>query len=246
MNHLGISKFKSVQHFEPSQAKWVTILRNSPEIKIVAGSVHHFKPSSVDVLFESVVDSHLAQTAGPCSTRSSPVKKEPPGTTDVFSTSGHVVTLPSFSRHIVDLSNSDEEEESGLVTPSPSPAKKKTRLRSPSIPYLPLEQAPPPPPARMAEFPSVGAADMDVRLKWILENNDVGALSKRFESVFSCEFKSSTFHKHWSAWKWLRENGDLSNIRSNTLWKNLTDKVPRKNEDAGSKGKAGVDIVSLD
>lgn len=245
MNHLGIGDTQSVQHFDSSQAKWVTTLRNSPALKIVAHSTHHFKLPAVHVSFGVVVESHLNHTKAQVIDRPVRVKKEASVSDDVFSFSKSDQDVSSFTAGIVDLCNSDEESESCLPTPSPTPAKRKNLRRSPSIPFIGIEDDSYRP-STLSDFPALDAFEMDERFKWISDNEALGPLSKRFSSVFSCEYKSSTFHKHWAYWRWLRDSGELRKVRRGAPWKALIEKVPRRVDDDDAKTKLEPSIVFID
>lgn len=221
----------------------MTILRNSPLLKIVANSVHHFKGCSVSVGIESIVESQVSFSIGSSNVHSSPVKVESRPPRIVFGSKGSSGSRTVVSHaHVVDLSTTDEEDSVGAITPSPSPKKKKAFRRSPSIPFTPLDVKPAVP-TILDEFPPVSATEMDERLQWINDNEAVGSLAKRFSTVFSCTYKSSTFHRHWAAWQWLRCNGELSDITSDSPWKSLMEKVPRKS--VASPISKDVEFVSV-
>lgn len=245
--HLGIRDSHSVQHFESSHARWVTILKNSPALKIVADSTHHFKLCTVNASLENLVISSPVtasnssrNTIGP-----SPAKIVESGDAkvkamvelidggDVFG-GGSDGGNNAFTSKVVDLSSLVDDDEIYLIPPSPTPKRRQTR--SPSIPYISLPSTRFTP-TQLLEFPPAGALAMDIRMRWISDNEGSGSLSKRFSSVFSCSFKSSTFHKHWAAWKWLRENGELENLGKDCLWKTLADKVPYGKDE---KRRSGV------
>lgn len=233
VEHLGIRESQSVQHFDSPHARWVTILKNSPALKIIADSTHHFKLCAVESSLENVVKSSPASL--PSSSRDtphymkvSPVKVESSAGEDVFGKGG-VDGSMKLSLNVIDLSSSVDEEEVRPLSLSPSPKKR----RSPSVPYISLNSKSAPPEA-LSDFPPIYALPMDIRMRWILDNDELGSLPKRFSSVFSCTYKPSTFHKHWASWRWLRENGELCMLDQTCLWKTLTDKVPSNKEERRS------------
>lgn len=221
--HLSISDVQSIQHFDSSLGRWITILRNSPPLRIVPKSTHHFKLPSSDVKAENIVlclsDSTILSTASTVS------KRESDGRPDVFSGSSiHAMkskpSAPALSGVVVDLSD-DEIEDADFRPDTPCPSPRKSRSLSFSPPLACLNR-----PSVSAEFPPALATEMDIRLKWIDRMEGKGSLQKRFSSVFNCEFRASTFHKHWAAWRWLRANGHMDGLVYGCRWKTLVGLTP--------------------
>lgn len=74
-------------------------------------------------------------------------------------------------------------------------------------------------PAPLLKFPPKKAHDMDIRMSWILKNEEIGTLEKRFNTVFSCKFSSSTFHRNRRCWELLRKLGVLPGpLNSEETW----------------------------
>lgn len=76
-------------------------------------------------------------------------------------------------------------------------------------------------PAKLSKFPARTVREMEVRIRWIMENEHVGNVEARYKAVFSCEFVNSTYFRHQAAWIWLRDNGRLMATDPMDLWKNL-------------------------
>lgn len=55
LSHLQLSDLKSIQHMDPSTGIWVTLLPNSPPIRVRQDSKHHFKEQGASVAVDSIV-----------------------------------------------------------------------------------------------------------------------------------------------------------------------------------------------
>lgn len=239
--HLQASSSQSVQHFDVPSGKWVTLLRNSPAIRITVNSTHHFKNSETEVPIQSLLSSisslsscHIVNPFdGPLSAlgQTSPRKSHSNGKMKVFGSASDVVDLSS---------ECDEHVSVGAKTPCPSPRKVGRHVKSPEVGFVGR-------PSSSSEFPIVSAVEMDIRMRWIDMTEGDGSLQRRFSAVFTCEYKPSTFHKHWAAWRWLHFNGYLRNLNKDDLWKSLLELAPgvRKQTNVGIGTKVESEPVVL-
>lgn len=81
-------------------------------------------------------------------------------------------------------------------------------------------------PTRLSKFPGRTVHDVVVRLEWMDKNKGRGKLSDRYSTVYRCPFHSSTFHRHHSAWKWLKSSGKLTDDTMTKLWRDILKMTP--------------------
>lgn len=188
----------SIQYFDATTSKWITLLSTSPSVRVRAGAVVHIRKAGVKVDLKALVSyQDVADTKPAIKTEYSPEKRK----------------LEKIE--VIDLT---EDERSAQTQRS------KTRRRGRSI--SPLAEKSNDAfdgnvgsiPAKLSRFPAKLVGEMDDRLQWMADNEDIGAVEIRFAMVFSCKFIKTTFFRHQKEWRRIKNDGTMAETDRKTDW----------------------------
>lgn len=212
--HLGIHDTDSIHVLDLELGAWVTHFRSSPPIIIRPNRIVHTKNRETDLPMKIALSYSTSERAYLKAEGSSPnIKRK--------------ASVASIKDVVVDLTYPD----------SPSTKRAKIEPTQRSVTKLDRQSTPPSPlssrvevvdvddledvgaiPARLSSFPARTVDQMAPRLAWIASSETPENVEFRFKKVFSCAFKRSTYYKHQSAWKWMRDNNLLNDSRGSDLW----------------------------
>lgn len=214
VEHLGIKDVHQIHILDTGIGGWVTHIRNSPPVVVVANSTVHMKkrenlldPKSAISLTQ--VKSRMSQAGSPSVERKPTCAKREwePETIDLTKSDS-----PSPKKPRVLSRKEDSQEEPAPTSPTPSPL---TRLHNNTNDVNDVGSKP----ARLSTFPARTVGQMVSRIQWIVAQGDSDETVKsRFSRVFSCRYAKSTYFLHQRAWKWLHDNGVLQEASDSDLW----------------------------
>lgn len=168
--HLGLAENDAaIQHFDTTCSRWVTILSNSPYIRVRAGSVLHLRRPGVPVPLADLVD-------GTRTMESKPAVKQEVGSIKQEPQTSPTKRKSSFLSSVVDLTIEEDTSDKRARLNAKGRSMHRNRSRSPS-PLVVKSSNPPSSdvgsvPAKLSRYPARTLGQMHVRLKWI--NNDDG------------------------------------------------------------------------
>lgn len=203
----------SLQYFDDLHGSWITLLRNSPPIKVVHGSKIHMKLRDVDVDIRELVTDHRQIVIKSDSME----EAESPSKRKVISQDAHEIVDLTLESAIFDTPSSKRTRLLKLEDDSSPLGLRSTRRGVVSVGDVPVI---------ISQFPARKATDMDARMLWIAENSDIGAIEKRFSMVFSCKYTGTTYHRHQRIWKQLRKSGLLPTTCKESTWRDVSSLLP--------------------
>lgn len=216
VKYLSINTFTSVNIIDMSIGKWITHLRISPAISVTLNCIVHMKIADAEIEPMDALKAVTAKTGkgGKSMNDKSPKRK-------------HEET--SYA-DVIDLTRLDEAgmvkrqrtEYESLEPDSP------LRPRSSNKNVTTIGAVP----SRLSSFPARTVQEMVSRIEWIVTHDDPITTAARYARVFSCDFKGPTYYKHQSVWRWLKDNGRLSNISGTDLWSPLASSTIRMMKEA--------------
>lgn len=217
VRHLGIEEANCLQKLDLSTGQWITHLRSSPAVSITKNSTIHMKRKETNVEAKDVIALTAAtgtqwKELSKCSPKSiTKRKKERNESLDAIDLTGPTdnqeITASASKTESVGSPKKKQRQSNNSLSPS--------RSRHPIDDDLEIIGTRP---AKIATFPAALAKDMILRFEWIaMKETEENAMS-RFEMVYSCKYRRSTFYKHKRLWKWLRDNGALMEVSDIDLW----------------------------
>lgn len=221
VEHLELTDLAGIQFFDKTSSRWITHLRNSPPIKLNTGAVLHMKARETEVKPQELVfgSKDAEMNHANIKKEGSPLKRK-----STYEADTDVVDLTCLSDN-----------------PTPSEKRHRTKRAEPSSPLADRSSGSKTAavgltPAKLTKFPPARVGDMDIRMKWIEDNQSMGSLEKRFGVVFGGSYSSSTFHRHQAEWRNLRERGLLPSFQhSDSTWSSFR-KLVKQDSDGISLG----------
>lgn len=212
--HLGIKNSQKIHILDMEIGTWVTHFQNSPPVNVNTRSTVHMKGCGTNIDPKSAISA----------TQTKKVVKEEVG---MQSNKRKVAKLEGHDE-IIDLTTSDihspkkmkaipeveVEDTHGILNAISRPS-------SPLQPYVSNDDAVDvgSRPVRLSTFPARTVGQMVPRIEWIVSQDQSSATVKaRFLKMFSCEYRKTTYYRHQSAWKWLRDNSVLDESKESDLW----------------------------
>lgn len=197
--YLNLDTMKSLQYFDVANSVWVTVFRTSPPLPVKPNATLHFKDSKTEVDMQKLLGPQLEVIFSP----EQPRKPELLGGDPVGS------------------SPSPSSPSSHPTTPPATPTNVRTHEWD--------DEEVGTRPCRITKFPGLTVREVGERFEWLHQNRRRGTLSARFGAVYRTPYHSSTYHRHYSAWKWLVSNGKLAGEKESTLWKDMMRLTPAAN-----------------
>lgn len=215
VRHLRIGDVDCFHIMDIKSGRWITHLKTSPPINVTVEGMIHIKKVDVEVTVNEIIEiiarnqssrfTHANSTTTPGERKvgkrvidltnfESPMaKKQKVIKREIESASAGIATYNSASTGSVSPPTASQMETEGFEIVGSRPAK-------------------------LSVFPAKTVKEMTSRLNWIVSNKTLGTLDQRFQKVFSCEFKESTYHRHRRAWKHMMNASMLDNKEGTDLW----------------------------
>lgn len=215
--HLGVEGVTSLQTLDLPTGRWITHLRSSPSISVTNSCTIHMKRKETNLEGKESIAISTALTSPERTQQRKPAP----------TSGGKRKAKRNDSLEIIDLTGVTDLMETMKVQPEKSPRKKQKHEERSASPlglrsFTDESEAIGARPARIATFPAKTAKEMITRFEWIALKETKENVQSRFETVFSCKYRRSTYYKHKKLWSWLSQNGALENISDTDLWSPLT------------------------